>query len=280
MDLTLKTNNKRISLYLDLFDIKGRRHAGIKINTKEEKLKPYEKFFHHLSTDDLENLLNFLNKKIDSFELSLKREISIKGDEEIENVSTSSVVEIPIELDGSIYIILKHANKTDQQIIHENLKRLTNQTFDVDTQDLDDWDEWVESSFLEQTEYQCFEAYKAACEFHPPEKIHYLEAEYLLENNLSNEVKLFNYERYVWEKHRLQELICKQFFEQYKDEIRDLKDEHEAAAYLIKKLFKNEDSAKILASGYFLPTKLYVSLAKKAFKTLSLQYLKPLSKIQ
>lgn len=276
----MKTEDRRISLYCDLFSIKARRTAGVKINTKEEKLKPYEKLFHYLSTDDLENLLNFLNKKIDSYELSLKREISMRGDEEIENISTSSVVEIPIEHDGSIYKILKHANKTDQQIIHENLHRLSNQNFDDDTQDLDDWDEWVESSFQEQTEYKCFEAYKAACEYHSPEKIHYLEAEYLLENNLSDEVKLFDYDRYIWEKHRLEVLICKQIFEQYKDEIHDLKDEKEAADHLIKKLFKNEDIAKYMASGCFLPTKLYVSLAKKAFKTLSLQYLKPLSKIQ
>ena len=260
--------------------MKARRTGGVKINTKAEKLKPYEKLFHYLSTDDLENLLNFLNKKTDVFELSLQRESSIEGDEEIETISTSTAFEIPIELDGSIYKILKHKNNTNQQIIDENIQRLKNQNFDDHTQNLDDWDEWLESSFLEQTEYKCFDAYKAACEYRSPEEIHYIEAEYLLENNLSNEVKLFNYDRYIWEKHRLEELICKQIFEQYKDEINDLKDEDEAANHLLKKLFKYDDSAKFWASGYFLPTKMYVSLAKNAFKTLSLQYLKPLSKFK
>ena len=267
----MQVEKARINVFCQLFELyseNSRIVASRKIKMQYEKLKRFEKLFKIMKTEDIETLLKFIDGETNEYTLYLKREE--------ETIESSSSFLMSIKIGDTTCKIIKKSNQSKDQIIKKRKCQLTNPEYDTFDKEYD-FDLWVESSFKEQTKWHSLEAYKALCKGKSNNDVNYLEAEYLLENNLSDTVAMGDYENFVWEKHRLQNLLCKEVFEKNKDGLESFVEEKEMLDFLLEKIFPSPFILKNIAEGYKIPTKIYKEWAREGILNYLLPYLKPLS---
>lgn len=265
----MQVKKARINAFCQLFGLDSKNSrivASRKIKMQYEKLKPFEKLFNIMETEDIETLLKFIDDKTNEYTLHLKR-----GDDTVIESSSSILMSIKIG-DTTCNTI----NQSDDQIIQKRKSQLSYPRYDNFDEEYD-FDLWVESSFKEQTKLHSFEAYNALYDGKSNDDVSYLEAEYLLENNLSDTVDIGDYENFVWEKHRLQNLLCKEVFEKNKAGLESFVEEKEMLDFLLEKIFPNQFALQNQASGYKIPTKIYNEWACEGMLKYLLPYIKPLS---
>ncbi|MFH0709900.1 MAG: hypothetical protein V2A75_06820 [Pseudomonadota bacterium] len=115
----MRNDDERITLFCKLFALTSkhsRTTAGRKIN-KKKGLAPFEEFFKQLSNKDLQNLLDFLDKK------STKLSINMRRDEKTEEVTSTIKVLDKLETittdTGKVLQFYVPRNKSPQRVLEE-----------------------------------------------------------------------------------------------------------------------------------------------------------------